>query len=101
MMRGSILIATFTLAIILCVSSDKILVISFYSSKSHKLTYFRLLEELAKRGHEITIVSCIKPFKEVKNIKEIFTFDVEEIELFKTFNAFDIKESGKNINPFI
>lgn len=39
------------------VTPSNILVISFFSGKSHKLTYMRLVEELGKRGHNISRVS--------------------------------------------
>ncbi|XP_021960380.1 UDP-glucuronosyltransferase 2A3 [Folsomia candida] len=88
-------------AILLQIStSHKILVVSFFSSKSHKITYFPLLEELASRGHEITIISPVKPFKTVPNITEIFTLDLEAIMAGK-FDPYKLKKEGKGINPFL
>lgn len=89
----SILISLVIAVNFISVDSDKILVISFFSSKSHAITYKPLLEELAKRGHEITVVSPVKPTKTVKGIKEVFTIDVDEI-MRKLFNTFEMKEKG-------
>jgi len=81
-------------------SSAKILVPVFFSSKSHKITYMRLLEELASRGHEITILSPVKPFgKPIKNIKEVYTFDTEAV--MGHVNMFEDKEKGRPLNPFV
>jgi len=84
------------------VSSEKILVLTFYSSKSNKITYWSLLEELAARGHQITFISCIKPFKAVPNITEILTYDVYGDPIMRnTFNAFQMKKNKEDTNPFV
>lgn len=82
------------------VAPANILVISFFSSKSHKLTYMPLIEELGKRGHNITIISPIKASKELKNVREIFTFDTDSL-LFQSdkYNVFDRSEK-KETNDF-
>lgn len=100
-MRPLSLISLLLLAACQLASSDKILVVSFFSSKSHKLTYFPLLEELATRGHEITILSPVKPFKPVPNITEIYTLDLE-VMMADKFDPFKIKEENKKgANPFL
>lgn len=71
-----------------------ILVVAFFSIKSHKLTYLPLIEELGKRGHNITLVTPIKPVKTMKNVKEIFTLDVDKIFQANQFDAFEAKEKG-------
>ncbi|CAL8089902.1 unnamed protein product [Orchesella dallaii] len=86
-------------------NGKKILVVTFFSSKSHKLTYMPLIEELGKRGHDVTVLTPIKPTKQMKNVKEILTVDFEEIEKKfveeKKFNPFENKEKNKNVNPFL
>lgn len=83
---------------------EKILVVSFISTKSHKLTYMPLVEELGKRGHNITVLTPIKASKEAKNIKEILTMDGENLQekLMKEQNLdlFKMKEENKQMNPF-
>lgn len=83
----------------------KILSVTFFSSKSHKLTYMPLLEELGKRGHNITILTPIRPKKQMENIKEILTLDWEELEkkfqAEKKFDPFENKKTGKQMNPFL
>jgi len=81
------------------VSSERILVLAFFSSQSHKITYMKLLEELASRGHEIAVISSQKPLKQVPNIKEIFTFDFEE-SMGGNFDQMKMKEEGRQLNPF-
>jgi len=83
------------------VCTEKILVVTFFESKSHKITYMGLIEELAKRGHEITIVSPVKAMKEIKNVKEIFTIDLEKGMLGSRFNVFEMKEKKTSLNPFM
>jgi len=82
------------------VSSDKILALTFFSSKSHKITYMKLIEELAKRGHEITVVSSQKPFKVLPNIKEVYTYDFDK-ELHEKYDMIEMKESNTQLNPFL
>jgi len=82
------------------VSSERILVLAFMASKSHKITYMKLLEELASRGHELIVVSSQKPLKEVPNIKEIYTFDYEEEIMGGHFDQMKMKEEGRQLNPF-
>ncbi|CAG7709878.1 unnamed protein product, partial [Allacma fusca] len=84
--------------------SAKILNIAFMSTKSHKITYEPLLRELAKKGHEITIVNP-NPGKAEKNIRYVQTIDPEQ--LWKTMpNMFEMKLNMPAIlnliqNPYI
>lgn len=79
------------------VTPANILVLSFFSTKSHKLTYMPLIEELGKRGHNVTVVSPVKQQKEMKNVKEIFTTDVEKL-MGQNFDVFDMKHKGKTMD---
>jgi hypothetical protein len=82
------------------VYSGKILSVAFMSSKSHKIVYEPLLFELAKRGHEVTIVSPVPAKKQIKNVRQFLT--VDETETMKEIpNMFEMKESGKKLNPFL
>jgi glucuronosyltransferase len=81
------------------VDSENILVVAMISTKSHKITYLPLLEELANRGHKITIVSPIKADKETKNIKEIFTIDMNE--MMDKIDIYKMKEENQQMNPFM
>ncbi|CAG7720378.1 unnamed protein product, partial [Allacma fusca] len=84
--------------------SAKILSIAFMLTKSMKITYEPLLRELAKKGHEVTIIGPY-PGKDEKNFKNIPTTDIEE--LFKKVpNMFDLKLMmptwlGAIFNPFL
>lgn len=75
------------------VAPANILVLSFFSTKSHKLTYMPLIEELGKRGHNITVVSPVKQQKEMKNVKELFTVDSDKL-LGSNFDIFEMKDKG-------
>jgi len=77
----------------------KILSIAFMSTKSHKITYEPLLEALAARGHELTVVSPIPAKKEIKNMREILTIDVEKL-LSTMPNMFEAKEKNQQMDPF-
>lgn len=59
----------------------KILGIVVMPSKSHEILVERLLKELGKRGHEITLIS---PFPENKSVANISRVTVDEIsQLYK------------------
>ncbi|ODN00425.1 UDP-glucuronosyltransferase 2C1 [Orchesella cincta] len=95
------LVAIFFMATLIVnhVNSANILVISFFSSKSHKLTYLPLIEELGKRGHNITMMTPVEPMKPMKNIKEILSMDLEKVFGDNRFDAFEQKEKGHTMNP--
>src|ERR1051326_5494181 len=100
-MKASILLVLVSSVLSLCIRetwSEKILVLAMISTPSHKITYMSLLEEMAHRGHEITIVSPIKPMKETRNIREIYTLDIEKA--FEDLNIFEMKEKKQQLNPF-
>lgn len=82
------------------VACANILVIAFFSTQSHKITYMPLIERLGERGHSISVVSPIKPLKEMKNVKEIYTFDSERL-LYEEdkFDPFKVKEGGQRMDP--
>ncbi|CAL8089908.1 unnamed protein product [Orchesella dallaii] len=86
-------------------SSEKILVLSFISTKSHKLTYMPLVEELGKRGHDVTVLSPILSPKPMKNVRDIMTIDgVNLMDKFikeQNFDLFKMKEENKQMNPFL
>ncbi|KAL7637533.1 UNVERIFIED_CONTAM: hypothetical protein RMT77_012261 [Armadillidium vulgare] len=52
-------------------NGKKILLLTPMGSKSHKIFYMAISEVLAKRGHQVTMVSGDKPTKKVDNIREI------------------------------
>ena len=53
----------------------KVLFWSPFGSKSTKICYMPMLEELARRGHEITIVHPNKAKQSTKGISEILSSD--------------------------
>jgi len=91
----------FTSFAIILQSGDgaRILSVAFMSTKSHKITYEPLLEALAARGHNVTVVSPIPAKKTVKNMREILTIDVDK-SMSTMPNMFQAKEKGENLDPF-
>lgn len=74
----------FTLVIQLFVAcrAGRILVLAPVCSKSHKFSFMPLMEGLAKKGHQVTVVTPFLPSKPVDNIREITTGDIfEEISI--------------------
>jgi hypothetical protein len=53
------------------ISSERILSVSFFGSRSHKNAFEPLYIELAKRGHQLTIIHPVKSGYNDKNMKEI------------------------------
>jgi len=75
-----------------------ILSVTFMSSKSHKITYAPLLEELAKRGHSVTVLSPIPESTPVLNVREILTLNVAEA-MCQMPNLYEMRERGDALNP--
>lgn len=86
-------------------SGEKILVVAFISSKSHKLTYMPLIEELGKRGHSVTVLSPVKATKTLKNVNEILALDgealFEKLQKEQKMDPFKMKEQEKIASPFM
>lgn len=78
------------------VHGAKILSFSFLSSKSHKITYEPLLRELARRGHQITVLSPISSKNET-NFVNIPTVD-PEMAFSSAPNFFEMKQ---NMPPWV
>ena len=78
----------------------KILSVAFISTKSHKIVYDPLLQQLAARGHQVTVLSPIISKKNITNMREILTVDSEEF-LEKLPNLFEMKERNEKYNPFL
>ena len=66
-----------SVSLMLIVSSEggKVLFWSPFGTKSTKITYMPMLEELVNRGHEITVVHPSKMKQPVKGITEILSTD--------------------------
>lgn len=78
------------------VDGAKILSFSFMSSKSHKITYEPLLRELARRGHQVTVLSPISSKNET-NFVNIPTVD-PELAFGNAPNFFEMKQY---MNPLV
>ncbi|XP_037050885.1 UDP-glucosyltransferase 2-like [Bradysia coprophila] len=86
------------------VDGAKILSFSFMSSKSHKITYEPLLRELARRGHQVTVLSPIASKNET-NFVNIPTVD-PDLAFGSAPNFFEMKQSMSPLitaifNPFL
>lgn len=84
------IVLSFAVLLILCwlfspCFSERILFLTPVGSKSHKFAFMPIAEELASRGHQVTVVSPYKPSKSIKNISEIQLVKVaklvEEVEI--------------------
>ena len=75
-------------------SSARILVIYAVTSKSHKFSVMPIVEELAQRGHQITVVSPFKPSKPVKNIHEIAIKELEDLKDVTDVDWFAMTKAG-------
>ena len=88
----------------LIVSSEggKVLFWSPFGTKSTKITYMPMLEELAKRGHEITVVHPSKMKQPVKGITEIMSSDkvdkfLGELSRFVKLTVLNLKLSNVSL----
>ncbi len=71
-----------------------ILVLYPACSKSHKISVMPILEELAARGHQISIVSPYSLSKKVQNIHEIVLPFDESMMGSKENNFFEMSKKG-------
>ena len=55
--------------------AERILFLAPVATKSHKNAFMPILEALAERGHQVTLVSTFESKKQVKNIREIVVED--------------------------
>ena len=75
MWHSSTLLLLVTSMLLATGEGGKILFWSPFGSKSTKICYMPMLEELAKRGHEITVVHPHKSKQDTKGITSILSSD--------------------------
>lgn len=51
--------------------ADRILVLAPACSKSHKISFMPIVEALAEKGHQVTVVTPFSPDNQIENVKEI------------------------------
>lgn len=62
--------------------AERILVLAPVCSKSHKISFMPIVEALARKGHQLTVVTPYKPYVPVENITEIVLENVlQELEV--------------------
>lgn len=66
-----ILIITLLLCFVVQSDCYKILSIFPYNGRSHHILYSSFVEELARRGHDVTVINY-HPLKEIPNLQQIF-----------------------------
>lgn len=89
-------LVTTTTFIITTVESANILFLLPFATKSHKNIFDPLVLALAKRNHNVTIVTPLKFAKPVPNVHEIVAIPFEEINPSTTFgNPFEKRKDGK------
>ena len=72
----------------------RILVLYPVCSRSHKFTTVPLFEELAKRGHQITVFSPFQPTKTIENVHEVVLKGVSDFIESSEMNWFEMEKSG-------
>jgi len=96
---GALFSAIFLFSLIIQVESERILVLALMTVKSHRLTYEPLLEALAVRGHEVTLVSPIPSTNSFINVREIVTSSRRAKTEQSIPNVFNLKEAGSEYRP--
>lgn len=90
------------LPVIIETYAGKILAVEFFSSKSHKITYMSLLEQLGLRGHNITVITPIKGTKKMENVSEVLSLNWEEVMAAEfEQDLYRMKENNEDANPFL
>ena len=75
-------------------SSARILVLFPVGSKSHKFAVMPIVEELANRGHQMTVITPYTPTRKVENIHEIILEGVAEVLERDDINWFELQKGG-------
>ena len=73
---------------------ERILFLAPVSTKSHKVAFMPIVEALAERGHQVTVVSPFKPKKDVNNIREIV---IEDYYTTRNFDWFEMGSQGPGL----
>ena len=86
-------------------NGERILFLSPVSTKSHKIGFMPIAEALAERGHQVTVVSPVKPLKQIKNLREIVIekdyYSSENFDWFEMgLHDPDLKSLSGIINQF-
>lgn len=58
----------------------KILVVFPMASHSHYILGFRLAKKLADRGHEVTYINAFPQKEPIKNLRDISTAEIKELD---------------------
>lgn len=93
-MKSALLVSTVFLISISCGYSARILALYGRCSKSHKIAVMPILEELGRRGHQITLVSPYAPAAKVENIQEIVLEELTTSAELKNINWFEMESRG-------
>ena len=51
--------------------ADRILMLAPVCSKSHKISFMPIIEALAEKGHQVTVVTPFPPDNTIKNVREV------------------------------
>lgn len=51
--------------------ADRILMLAPVCSKSHKISFMPIIEALAEKGHQVTVVTPFSPENQIENVREI------------------------------
>ena len=87
-----VLLALFSMA-----HCEHILFLGPVCSKSHKFAFMPIVEALAQKGHQMTVVTPYEPSKPVANVREIVTRDLfAEFD----FNFFDLLKENPLASVF-
>ncbi len=65
-------------AALACCAADRVLVMAPLCAKSHKVVFMPIVEALAGRGHQVTVVTPYRPKAAVANVREIAIGDAME-----------------------
>ena len=92
-MHSFLFIVFLAASVLTCCAASKLVVLYPFSSKSHLMSLMPILEELAHRGHNITVVTCVKlPMDE--SIREIHLSGLAERFDAITPNMFQMSKEG-------
>ncbi|XP_021966720.1 UDP-glucuronosyltransferase 2B14 [Folsomia candida] len=80
------------------VEGRNILSVEFVGGKSHVITYLPLLEELARRGDNVTLISPSQGLTKEANIHQIFSLDGDAILKENPVDPFAMLERNEAIN---
>ncbi|XP_026316051.1 uncharacterized protein LOC113227371 [Hyposmocoma kahamanoa] len=97
-MYSSLTVVSLVLSLILLCDSERILVVVPTPSISHQVVFRPLTQELARRGHEVVVLTADPAFPKGQNPANLTEIDVHDISYERWINGIKQHAEGNGLN---